>query len=609
MSLDSKEILRASLKQQAPPFGLVSNLFQRIQRHSAIRIKRDYAHKNLVLCTGLSAYSENPLNYFTRGKSSIGKTHSIREMLKYFPKEDLWMLGGLSPKALIHEYGTLVDELGQPIPSDWVNSRIQELEAGRKLTKKESRVIVAQAKQDFQELLQNSRYVVDLTGKILAFLESPDEDTWLILRPILSHDTLETSYKFPEKRSDGTLRTKTVVLKGYLAVICATTDEKFIEDLATRCLTSMPETTEEKYEEAILLIGAKLSQPWDFDMRSDTEYQHICEYIQRLKTTVRDHKWIIVVPFGKEFARIYPHRLPRDMRDFDHFMQLVKQFTLLHLFQRPRIGCEGKTYVLSTIEDLIYALQLFADIEETTRSGLAGHIIAFFKKAILPLTSDGSLAELSDLCERYNATASPKIGMDAVYGYVNALDKAGWVVKENHPHDKRKKIVRSFKNGESSLLLLIKQKLPFFTETELKNWFIALQNYLCEKHVHIYADFSTGAPFYQPDSYDLDTFIHNDTHIQTLFQNNFFLDASGLKINWYTEKKPEKSLINKNQQSLGDLLPTLCKGWVTGYEQDFIELATVEGNISKDTAQSYFHQLRTDHVIGLDDAGRWRFAK
>ena len=79
------------------------------------RVKKDHATKLSVLSTGLSAYLPEPINLFLKGESGIGKTYNVIETLRYFPPENIWFLGGLSPKALIHDYGKLLNKDGDPL--------------------------------------------------------------------------------------------------------------------------------------------------------------------------------------------------------------------------------------------------------------------------------------------------------------------------------------------------------------------------------------------------------------------------------------------------------------------------------------------------------------
>ena len=85
------------------------------EQHMRKTVKHDTKIQNITFKVCLSAYSKNPLNFGLRGYSSIGKTYVVTETIKYFPEADVWLLGGLSKKALIHSYGILCDENGKEI--------------------------------------------------------------------------------------------------------------------------------------------------------------------------------------------------------------------------------------------------------------------------------------------------------------------------------------------------------------------------------------------------------------------------------------------------------------------------------------------------------------
>lgn len=180
-------------------------LFPKFMRHLSKTVKRDETTKKLAFLTGLSAYTPEPINLFLRGEGSIGKTYNVVESLKYFPKEDVWLLGGLSRTALVHSYGVLVDKNGDLIlPSQKPDKKASEDE-----------------KEAWRNRLRDSYYLVDLTSKILVFLDAPNFDTFMALRPILSHDAHEISYRFTDKTSKGQLQTQHVVIRGWPSTIFA----------------------------------------------------------------------------------------------------------------------------------------------------------------------------------------------------------------------------------------------------------------------------------------------------------------------------------------------------------------------------------------------------
>ena len=62
-------------------------------------IKREDALIRLILYTGLSAYTKDPLNLGIIAPTSEGKTYAVSEVMKLFPKQEVWMLGNMSPKG------------------------------------------------------------------------------------------------------------------------------------------------------------------------------------------------------------------------------------------------------------------------------------------------------------------------------------------------------------------------------------------------------------------------------------------------------------------------------------------------------------------------------
>jgi len=186
-------------------------LYPKFMTHLSRNIKRDDVTKNMVFLTGLSAYTLDPINLFLRGESSIGKSYNAVEVLKYFPKEDVWLLGALSPTALIHSRGRLVDSDGEDI--DFLDKPDKNAE------KEEQKI--------WRDRLKNSHYLIELNGKILVFLEAPHIKTFNMLRPILSHDSFQISYKFTDKTSKGSLQTQHVVIRGYPATIFCSTEERY----------------------------------------------------------------------------------------------------------------------------------------------------------------------------------------------------------------------------------------------------------------------------------------------------------------------------------------------------------------------------------------------
>lgn len=355
-------------------------LYEKFMKHSTKTVKRDVVTKNMVFLTGLSAFTSQPINLFLRGESSTGKTYNVIEVLKYFPKEDVWLLGGLSPTALVHDKGKLVDENGEEI-------ELEKKPVKPHKTNYQSERDYRQARQDFQEQketwikrLKNSYYIVDLSGKILVFLEAPHLETFNRLRPILSHDSFQISYKFTEKTARGKLQTQHVVIQGFPACVFCSTSQKYIQDLATRSFTVTPEITEEKYHDANVLTGTKAAFPWKFERDFDLELLE--GYLRFLRNNLSDFH--VVVPYGEVFAEQFPSRFPRSMRDFKHVLELVKVSALFHVAQRPvliqKVEKKEQCYVMATREDYEFVMALWCEIRETLKHQLLDKLCSFSMK-------------------------------------------------------------------------------------------------------------------------------------------------------------------------------------------------------------------------------------
>lgn len=175
--------------------------FKHFIQQISTRVKHDKPTKTLVFLTGLSAFGGNPLNLFLRGKSSIGKTYNVTNTLKYFPDANVWMLGGLSPTALVHDYGDLIDENGNKV--DFMDKPQKRAPRKRKSESEDDYKQRLQQwkteKESWRERIRKSRYIVDLHKKVIVFLEAPHRETYNKLRPVLSHDKPEISYKFTDK--------------------------------------------------------------------------------------------------------------------------------------------------------------------------------------------------------------------------------------------------------------------------------------------------------------------------------------------------------------------------------------------------------------------------
>lgn len=382
-------------------------LFDEIVCEISRTVAGDDTVKRIVFLTYLSAYITDrqsrslPLNLFIKGESSTGKTYNAVEVSRLFPKEDVLKLGGLSPKALVHRYGEFDTDKNENI--------------------------------------------VDLSGKILLFLEAPDRETLDMLKPILSHDDYEIRYEFTDKTGKGKLKTYRTVIKGWPATIFCTTNTKYLEELSNRSLTVTPEYSSEKFRNAIMKI-AEIELNFDTSEKTPVMKRVISKLLERIKE-LKPEVWI---PFIDEMAKDFPADQGRDMRDFKKLVALTKLFAVLHVHNRPiLVTAEGRNIIIALPEDYEKAYEIFSNVAETTRSGLSGHVLDFYYRVFRAVVGEKKAVSeaydevrvyVSDLVDKYREVYGVAKSSDYIRMYLlYPLKDAGFIDSRPDPDDKRKK--------------------------------------------------------------------------------------------------------------------------------------------------------------------------
>ncbi|MEM2514559.1 MAG: hypothetical protein QXU81_09660 [Candidatus Bathyarchaeia archaeon] len=437
------------------------------------RVKRDRATKLSVFFTGLSAYTREPINLFLKGESGSGKSYNVVQTLRYFPQEDVWFLGGLSPKALIHEHGVLLNKHGEPLD---LEDRPIKPKRKNYASEEEYREALKEYHEElraYAEEIPEGYTLINLRNKILVFLEVPEYETFKMLYPILSHDTERIEYRFTDKSAKGPLRTVKVVIEGWPATIFLTTDKHYMEELATRSFTVTPEVSKEKIEQANILTNLKASFPWEYSEETE-EAKCIKALIESLKKQLTGGKTSVAIPFSNLYE-LFPKEIARDMRDFQHFIQFLKALTILHFFQRPFIRVGDKRFIVSTVEDVRKALEIYAELFETTRTGTEQRILSFYHDIVKGKES----WFLTDLVEAYNEKAERKVSSETVRRWLERLSEIGYVNIEKSDLDKRLNVYKPLVKEEKST---IRQKLEMWTVSSLelekgfKKWLEKIHN-------------------------------------------------------------------------------------------------------------------------------------
>jgi len=379
-----------------------------------LTIKRDEHNKIITFLCELSAYTESSqFNISFNAPSSTGKSYIPTEIARLFPQEDVIEIGYCSPTAFFHDVG--------------------------------------------QYIKGQKGYVVDLSRKIMVFLDQPHTLLLQHLRPMLSHDKKQICMKITDKSQKFGLRTKNVLLRGFPAVIFCTAGLKIDEQEATRFLLLSPETSQEKIRESVFERLKKESDAEAYQQRLDSNPERALlkeriraikqESISEAKITASGRKEIEDRFFAKNKVL-----KPRHQRDIGRIIDLIKSLTLLNLWFRERNG----STIIADDKDIEQAFEIWEAIWESQELNLPPYIYQLYQEVILPAYNEKN----NDRDETLGEFAG-KIGLSRqqiiqkhyqVYGrfiadwqlrqqIIPMLETAGLITQERDPDDRRKILI------------------------------------------------------------------------------------------------------------------------------------------------------------------------
>jgi hypothetical protein len=377
-----------------------------------LTIKRDNENKLITFLCQLSAYTESSqFNISFNAPSSTGKSYIPTEIARLFPQEDVIEIGYCSPTAFFHDVGQYIKDL--------------------------------------------KGYIVDLSRKVLIFLDQPHTQLLERLRPLLSHDKKEISLKITDKTQKFGLKTKNVVLKGYPAVIFCTAGLKIDEQEATRFLLLSPETNQEKIREAVYEKLRKETDPEAYKQWLDEnpERRLLKERIRAIRqANIKDIKIAKPDKIEKSFFDKNKTLKPRHTRDIGRLISLVKAFALLNLWFRER----EDSVIIANQEDIEQAFRVWDAISDSQELGLPPYIYQIYQDVIMSAYKEKNEGRAEGLVD-----ATGKLGLSRqdilqrhfeVYGrfldswqlrqqIIPMLETAGIIRQEQDPGDKRKMLI------------------------------------------------------------------------------------------------------------------------------------------------------------------------
>lgn len=371
-----------------------------------LTIKRDETNKLLTFLAQLSAYTEDSqLNISFNAPSSSGKSFIPTEIANLFPEKDVIEVAYCSPTAFFHDYGELDKEKGG--------------------------------------------YIVDLSKKILIFLDQPHTLLLQHLRPMLSHDKKEIRLKVTDKSQKAGLKTKNIYLIGFPTVIFCTAGLNLDEQEATRFLLLSPEVNREKIREAIFEKVKKETNSalYKYELESNPARRVLKNRILAIKQElIREIKLENPELINQMFFSRIKNPKPRHQRDIGRIISLVKVFALLNLWFRKRNGM----IITANEDDIQEAFKVWDAISESQELGLPPFVYNLYKDVIVAAYKDKNGEE-----------GTVKIGLARqdivqkhyeVYGrflptwqlkdqIVPLLEASGLITQDQDPTDKRKVLI------------------------------------------------------------------------------------------------------------------------------------------------------------------------
>ena len=229
--------------------------------------------------------------------------------------------------------------------------------------------------------------LIDLSNKILVFLEPPHPETWTILKPILSHDTLEIEHPYVYK-ADKSLEVKHIVTRGWPACIfCSARDDSswsMWPEIQSRFFIASPNMIKQKYQDSNILIAQKKGLPSFVQeqlivSKEDIDLAKDCILILRdeLLSNLKDNVWI---PFYSILSESLPSEKGSDVRVAGRIFSLLNLITKINSINRPKLITENETLAITLLSDLEEVLKLTHNI-----TGIPSYKLDFFTDIFVPL--------------------------------------------------------------------------------------------------------------------------------------------------------------------------------------------------------------------------------
>jgi len=376
-------------------------------------IKKDDASKLVTFLCCLLAYTDDlQFNVSFNAPSSAGKSYIPIEVASYFPENDVVEYSVCSPTAFYHEDGKY-------------NKERKGIE-------------------------------IDLSRKIIIFLDQPTSALLQRLRSLLSHDKKEITAKITDRNQKYGYRAKTVFIKGFPSVIFSSAGLRMDEQEMTRFLLLSPQLDQDKIKASIheKIVKQSNVKAYREALAQNPLVTALRERLLAIKEALITDV-IITNPdiVERRFLEGRKTLQPRHSRDVSRVMSFICGFALFNLWHRKRSG----NTIYANDYDVDEAFNLWAEISESQDYGVSPYLLDIYRNVILPAyeAANKDIPEevFEGIVEKAGVTRQEILSM---YRQVNGkhidtyklrmeilpmLENAGLIYQEQDKNDKRKLLV------------------------------------------------------------------------------------------------------------------------------------------------------------------------
>ncbi|OGJ49710.1 hypothetical protein A2335_02955 [Candidatus Peregrinibacteria bacterium RIFOXYB2_FULL_32_7] len=377
-----------------------------------LTIKKDEENKIVTFLCQLSAYTDNSqFNVSYNAPSSTGKSYIPTEIARLFPPEDVMELAYCSPTAFFHDNG----------------------------------------KYD----KTTNTNTINLSRKIIIFLDQPHTELLARMRPLLSHDKKEIVLKITDKNDKNGMRTKNILMIGYPSVIFCTAGMRIDEQESTRFILLSPEIDQEKIRQGISATIKRESDNALYDawLAENAERKLLKERIIAIKKQgIEEIKISAYQSIEDRFFTKSKILKPRHQRDIKRLISIIKSIALLNLWWRERNG----NIIFANDSDITQAFDLWEKISVSQELNLPPYVYHLYKEVVLTAWYEKNMKRFGQIIGRgdtlgltrqeilqkhFNVYGRMMDGYQLRQQILPMLEMTGLIIQEQDQQDKRKVLI------------------------------------------------------------------------------------------------------------------------------------------------------------------------